>query len=151
MPRRRPGWQCDSAVEDSPRPALRRALGAPRRPPARMQASDLVIIPWGPQKLRPASSLVVIILSADKGFGSGCAPALPAVTIVVYIRGPRPLKIIFRLWLQNLFNCLDSRTVARVEGMVYIARLFLRVEGMVYIAGFISKGRGYGLYRALHV
>ena len=35
----RPGWRGVSGVEGSPRPALRRARGAPRRPPERLRAT----------------------------------------------------------------------------------------------------------------
>ena len=50
---------------------------------------------------------------------------------VVYICGLTPVKIFFRLRLQNLFIGVDPQTVARVEAMVSMS-------------GRCSKGGGYG-------
>ncbi len=54
---------------------------------ARKDASDLVIIPLGPQKLRPASSPVVIMRSADMGFGT--APGPLYVLVLVAVTNPK--------------------------------------------------------------
>ncbi len=50
---------------------------------------------------------------------------------VVYVRGSTPVKIFFRLCLQNLFSGVDPQTVVRVEAML----------SMVVRC---SKGGGYG-------
>ncbi len=53
------------------------------------------------------------------------------IFVVVYVRGSTPVKIFFRLCLQNLFPGVDPQT-------------FARVEAMVSMSGRCSKGGGYG-------
>jgi hypothetical protein len=66
-------------------------------------------------------------------------------TRVVLNGRPRPLKIVFRLWLQNLFNSLDPPSVANGKWLaVVLCCACLRVEVMVSMSARCSKGGGYG-------
>ena len=77
--------------------------------------------------------------------------------LVVYVRGCTPVKIFFRLRLQNLFPGVHSQTFARVETMVSMSvrcskgggygfnvGVVARVEAMVSMSARCSKGGGYG-------
>jgi hypothetical protein len=48
---------------------------------------------------------------------------------VVYVRGSTPVKIFFRLRLQNLFPGVDPQTGARVEAMESMAECYSKGEG----------------------
>ncbi len=72
--------------------------------------------------------------------------------IVVYVRGCTPLKIFFRLRLQNLFPSVHPRTVADGRWRaVVLCCVCLRVEVMVSMSARCSKVGGYGFKCIVHV
>ncbi len=65
--------------------------------------------------------------------------------LVVYNCRPRPLKIFFRLWPQNLFNSLGQPSVAKGKWLAAVlCCACLRVEAMVSMSARCSKGNGHG-------
>ena len=67
------------------------------------------------------------------------------LVIVVYIGGLTPVKIFFRLRLQNLFSGVCPPIVADGKWLaVVLWCACLRVEGMVSIVLCMSKGGGHG-------
>jgi hypothetical protein len=64
---------------------------------------------------------------------------------VVYNGGHTPVKIFFRLRLQNLFPGVCPPSVAKGKWLaVVLCCAYLRVEAMVSIMLFMSKGGGHG-------
>jgi hypothetical protein len=72
--------------------------------------------------------------------------------LVVYIGGLTPVKIFFRLRLQNLFSGVCPPIVADGKWLaVVLWCACLRVEAMVSIVLCMSKGGGYGFNCVVHV
>jgi hypothetical protein len=79
-------------------------------------------------------------------------PVLGRVESVVYIGGLTPVKIFFRLRLQNLFTGVCPPMVAECKWLaVVLWCACLRVEVMVTIVLCMSKGGGHGFNCAVHV
>ena len=72
-------------------------------------------------------------------------PMLVARARVVYIGGLTPVKIFFRLRLQNLFSGVYPPMVADGKWLAVVLWCScLRVEGMVSMSARCCKGGGYG-------
>ena len=72
--------------------------------------------------------------------------------VVVYVRGCTPVKIFFRLRLQNLFPGVHPQTVADGKWFaVVLCCVCLRVMAMVSISCGMSKGGGHGFNCVVHV